>query len=95
MELLYSVEGKTDSSGTYHIMVSEDHNDQVCDAVLVSSPQNDCASVDPGRERARVILTRYNGIVSDDRFVNSMGFMKEQVLSGCTQLLKQYQEYDD
>ena len=95
MELLYNTEGKTDATGTYTIMVKEDHKDQICDAVLVSSPQTDCASAAPGRERARVILTRYNGIASDQRFANSMGFMKEQVLSGCSQLLKQYQEYDD
>uniref|UniRef100_A0A5B7B648 Putative pollen-specific protein n=1 Tax=Davidia involucrata TaxID=16924 RepID=A0A5B7B648_DAVIN len=94
-KLLYSVEGTTDSTGTYKIMVKEDHDDQLCDAVLVSSPLSDCASADPGRDRARVILTRNNGIVSDNRFANSMGFMKDQVMSGCTQLLQQYQEFDD
>ncbi|KAJ4701295.1 Pollen-specific protein [Melia azedarach] len=41
-ELLYSKEGKTDSTGTYKIFVTEDHEDQFCDAILVSSPQTDC-----------------------------------------------------
>lgn len=95
MQLLYSVEGTTDSTGTYKIMVTEDHGDQLCDAVLVSSPQLDCASADPGRDRAAVVLTRYNGIVSDDRYANSMGFLKDQPMSGCTQLLQQYQELED
>ncbi|RVW56255.1 Protein downstream of FLC [Vitis vinifera] len=95
MQLLYSIEGITDSTGTYKIMVTEDREDQLCDAVLVSSPQSDCASVDPGRDRAAVILTRYNGIVSDNRYANSMGFLKDHPMSECTQLLQQYQEFED
>ncbi len=95
MQLLYSIEGTTDSTGTYKIMVTEDHEDQLCDAVLVSSPWSDCASVDPGRDRAAVILTRYNGMVSDNRYANSMGFLKDHPMSGCTQLLQQYQEFED
>ncbi|KAK3011063.1 hypothetical protein RJ639_010738 [Escallonia herrerae] len=94
-KLLYNTEGTTDSTGTYTIMVKEDHNDQLCDAVLVSSPQSDCATADPGRDRAPVILTRYNGIVSDYRTANSMGFMKDEAISGCDKILLQYQEFDD
>ncbi|KAK4792039.1 hypothetical protein SAY86_022474 [Trapa natans] len=45
--------------------------------------------------KARVILTRYNGIATDERFVNNMGFMTNQPLAGCTQILQQYQELDD
>lgn len=95
MDLLYSKEGTTDSTGTYKIYVNEDHEDQLCDAMLVSSPQSDCKSPSAGRDRARVILTRYNGIASDNRFANAMGFMKEEPMSGCTELLRQYQEYED
>ncbi|GLT64299.1 hypothetical protein SLA2020_368030 [Shorea laevis] len=58
-------------------------------------PQHDCATVSPGRERTRVILTRYNGIASDNRFANAMGFMKDKALSGCAEILKQYQESDE
>ncbi|KAK7844098.1 protein DOWNSTREAM OF FLC [Quercus suber] len=95
MELVYSKEATTDSTGTYNIEVDEDHQDQLCDAMLVSSPQSDCATVSPGRDRARVILTGLNGIASQKRFANAMGFMKEKALSGCAQVLKQYQEYDE
>ncbi|KAG2709271.1 hypothetical protein I3760_05G230600 [Carya illinoinensis] len=95
MQLLYSKEGTTDSTGTYSILVAEDHEDQLCDAMLVSSSQHDCATASPGRERARVILTGYNGIASNNRFVNAMGFMKEEALSGCAEVLKQYQEDDE
>ncbi|KAH7524431.1 hypothetical protein FEM48_Zijuj06G0118400 [Ziziphus jujuba var. spinosa] len=95
MQLLYSKEGTTDSTGTYKITVTEDHEDQLCDALLVSSPQGDCAKVSPGRERARVILTNYNGMASETRFANAMGFTKEEPAAGCANVLKQYQEFDN
>ncbi|KAK9272831.1 hypothetical protein L1049_003209 [Liquidambar formosana] len=95
LQLVYSIEAVTDSTGTYSIRVDDDHQDQLCDSVLVSSPQADCASADPGRDRARVILTRYNGLLTDNRFANAMGFLKDQPLSGCTELLKQYQDDDE
>ncbi|EEF48468.1 pollen-specific protein C13 [Ricinus communis] len=95
MELVYSKEGTTDSTGTYRIHVDEDHQDQLCDAMLVSSPQHDCMKPSSGRDRARVILTNNNGIVSNKRYANSIGFMKEDAMSGCFELLRQYQEYED
>lgn len=94
-ELLYSKEGKTDSTGTYKIFVTEDHEDQFCDAILVSSPQTDCKTAAPGRDRARAILTGYNGMASNNRFINSMGFMKEEALSGCADILRLYQEDEE
>lgn len=75
--------------------VKEDHEDQLCDAVLVSSPLNDCSSADPGRDRSRVILTRYNGMTSDTRFANALGFVKDQPMSECNMVLQQYQELDN
>ncbi|XP_030453317.1 protein DOWNSTREAM OF FLC [Syzygium oleosum] len=94
MKPLYSQEATTDSTGTYKMFVSEDHLDQLCDAMLVSSPQPNCQKPAAGRDRARVILTRYNGIASDDRFANNMGFVIDQPLSGCAQVLQQYQDFD-
>ncbi|KAK4274091.1 hypothetical protein QN277_017373 [Acacia crassicarpa] len=95
LEVLYRKQGWTDSTGTYKILVDEDHADQICDARLVSSPQSDCSEAASGREQARVILTRNNGITSNDRAVNSMGFMKAEAASGCAEILKQYQEFDN
>ncbi|EEB93390.1 hypothetical protein MPER_07958 [Moniliophthora perniciosa FA553] len=94
MKLLYSQEATTDSTGTYKLFVSEDHQDQLCDAMLLSSPQPNCQKPAAGRDRARVILTRYNGIVSDTRYANNMGFEMDQPLAGCTQVLQQYQDFD-
>ncbi|KAI3807630.1 hypothetical protein L1987_23562 [Smallanthus sonchifolius] len=94
-KLLYSMEGTTDSTGTYHILVNEDQGDETCDVVLVSSPVGDCMTADPGRDRARVVLTSYNGIASDTCFANAMGFMKNEILSGCTTLLQSLMEEED
>ncbi|XP_076958991.1 pollen-specific protein C13-like [Bidens hawaiensis] len=94
-KLLYTAEGTTDATGTYYIKVNEDHGDETCDVVLVSSPMGDCKTADPGRDRARVVLTSYNGIVSDTRFANAMGFMKDEVMSGCTTLLQSLMEEED
>ncbi len=95
LQLVYSVEGVTDSTGTYKIAIEDDHGDQMCDAILVKSPQADCAKVDPGRDRSRLSLTRNNGVVSDGRFANAMGFMKDEPDFGCTELLQKYQEYEN
>lgn len=85
----------TDSTGTYYIMVTGDHGNNICDAVLVSSSQSDCSEADPGRNSSRVILTRYNGLNSDARFANAMGFFRSEPMSGCSQLLQKYQDTDD
>ncbi|KAI4307362.1 hypothetical protein L6164_030562 [Bauhinia variegata] len=95
MEVVYRKKGKTDSKGSYKIWVEEDHVDQICDAKLLSSPREDCRVASPGRDQARVILTRNNGIASDDRFANNMGFMKDETVSGCDEILRSYQEFDD
>lgn len=63
--------------------------------VLVSSPRMECATAVPGRERARVVLTHNNGIASDTRYANNLGFEKDAPTVGCAQVMKQYQEYDD
>ncbi|KAK8691904.1 hypothetical protein V6N13_075397 [Hibiscus sabdariffa] len=94
-EVVYEREGHTDSTGQYKIPVAEDHLDEICDAVLVKSSQPECAQITPGRERARVILTNFNGIASNTRFANAMGFMADQAEAGCAQVMMSYQEDDD
>lgn len=75
--------------------VNEDHADEVCNAKLVRSPHPQCKEPTPGRDQALVILTGYNGIASNDRFANAMGFMSQEVAPDCAQILKQYQEFDN
>ncbi|XP_010455288.1 PREDICTED: protein DOWNSTREAM OF FLC-like [Camelina sativa] len=95
MELTYSHEARTDSTGSYKILVNEDHDDQFCDATLVSSSQLRCSTRSPGHDRARVTLTRFNGIASDERFANTMGFLRDAPMPGCAEIMKLYQETDD
>ncbi|KAK7353101.1 hypothetical protein VNO80_18537 [Phaseolus coccineus] len=94
-EVVYTKKGKTDSSGTYTIPVNEDHKDEICSAKILSSPHPECTVVTPGRDEALVILTSYNGIASNDRYANAMGFMSQEVAAGCAEVLKQYQEFDN
>ncbi|CAN7008738.1 hypothetical protein IGI04_011099 [Brassica rapa subsp. trilocularis] len=95
MELTYRHEARTDSTGSYRILVSEDHEDQFCDTMLVSSSQLRCSNVSPGHDRARVTLTRFNGIASDERFANNLGFLRDAASPGCAEIMKQYQETED
>ncbi|KAF6149176.1 hypothetical protein GIB67_026032 [Kingdonia uniflora] len=90
LKLVYSVEGVTDHTGSYEVSVADDHGDQICESVLVSSPQSDCSTIMIGRERAAVFLTTDNGIVANTRFANNLGFKKNKAISGCTQIMQQY-----
>ncbi|XXG46960.1 hypothetical protein AAC387_Pa02g1683 [Persea americana] len=95
MEKTYRIDGMTDRTGTYKIPVPDDHENEICEMVLVSSPQMECATAVHHADRARVALTRNNGIVSDTQYANNLGFLKDAPMVGCSQLLKKYQEYDD
>ncbi|GMI89626.1 hypothetical protein like AT4G08685 [Hibiscus trionum] len=94
-QVVYEREGYTDKAGNYQIPVHEDHWDQICDAVLMKSSQLDCATMTPGRERARVILTNYNGIASTTRYANAMGFMADEPEAGCAEIMKMHQENEE
>ncbi|KAK7301247.1 hypothetical protein RJT34_12108 [Clitoria ternatea] len=93
-DIVYRKVVKTDSKGAYTIFVDGHQANQNCDARLVSSPQRDCKEPTPGRDHSRVILNRYNGIATSDRFVNNFGFMKKKVASVCARIFKQYRDFD-
>ncbi|CAL9073319.1 unnamed protein product [Musa textilis] len=88
------VEGTTDHTGTYNILVADEHEHEICESVLVSSPESRCKTPLQGRERARVFLSRNNGIASDTRYANSLGFQKDTPMSVCAELLKTYEQYE-
>ncbi|KAF8364754.1 hypothetical protein HHK36_023536 [Tetracentron sinense] len=85
----YSIDGETDATGTYRLPVEGDHEEEICEVVLVKSSNPDCAERLPGRDRARVLVTANNGISSAARFANSLGFMKKEALPQCPQVLKE------
>lgn len=90
-----SFEGHTDRTGTYNILVIDEHEHELCESVLVSSPDKGCANVVAGRERAPVFLTSNNGVASNVRLANALGFQKDVALPRCAQILKMYQDEDD
>lgn len=93
---VYTKEGVTDKTGCYKIRVAGDRADQLCEVVLVSSPEPECATIEEGRERARVYPTYDNGIVSTVRHANNLCFLKDYPLATCAQVLSMYsQESDD
>ncbi|XP_068661693.1 pollen allergen Che a 1-like [Aristolochia californica] len=83
-------EGLTDATGAYQVEVTGDHEDDVCDVSLVSSPVKGCDEVVPGRNKARISLTKNNGIISDIRFANPLGFYKNDPLHICPKVLEHY-----
>ncbi|XP_074589750.1 major pollen allergen Lol p 11-like [Curcuma longa] len=93
-ETTSSFEGTTDHTGTYNILVAGEHEDEMCESMLVSSPESGCKATLQGREKAPVFLSSNNGIASATRYANSLGFQKDTPLPECAQLLKVY-ELDD
>ena len=89
------VDGTANSQGTYSIQVEGVHEEEICEAVLVSSPRADCKEVKEGRDRARILLTHDSGISSNVRYANSLGFLIDTPLPICGQLLQMYALADD
>ncbi|CAI0420203.1 unnamed protein product [Linum tenue] len=89
MNLKYSDTAVTNEQGRYEITVQDDHEDQLCRTVLVSSPWGYCKVPDKGRCNSEVILTRSNGAVSNLHFANAMGFYKDEAEEGCKELVHQ------
>lgn len=87
----YSADGVTDRTGKYRIVVDGEHSDEICESLLVSSPDSACAAPVAGRERARVVLSHNNGVVSDKRVANNLGFQRVTALDGCAEVMKMYQ----
>ncbi|KAL6883674.1 hypothetical protein ACP4OV_011088 [Aristida adscensionis] len=87
-----SFEGHTDRTGTYNILVADEHEHELCESVLVSSPDMFCAKTVAGRERAPVFLTSNNGVESNVRLANALGFQKDVALPACAHILKMYEE---
>ncbi|GFQ06044.1 protein downstream of flc [Phtheirospermum japonicum] len=90
-----SQEAVTGPNGEYTIEVQRDCGDDYCDAVLVKSANPECSTPNKGRDRARVILTNNNGMTSNIRNANNMGFLLNTPLANCGQILMKYQEAED
>ncbi|XP_039141067.1 major pollen allergen Lol p 11-like [Dioscorea cayenensis subsp. rotundata] len=89
-EVSYEAEAVTDGSGTYSITINNDHQDEICEVVLLESPLAGCNEIVVGRNRARVVLTQNSGMSSGVRYANSLGFYKEDPLPLCGELLQMF-----
>ncbi|KAL6006983.1 hypothetical protein ACLOJK_032479 [Asimina triloba] len=89
-KITYQGEGQTDGNGSYTMTVPGDHEDDVCEVILVSSPMEGCTEIKKPLNRARIMLTYNNGISTDFRYANALGFMKDKPLDGCSDLLAKY-----
>ncbi|KAG8091399.1 hypothetical protein GUJ93_ZPchr0012g21085 [Zizania palustris] len=92
---IFSFEGQTDHTGTYNIPVNDEHEHEICESILVSSPDKGCGKTVAGRERAPVFLTNNNGVTSNVRLANALGFQKDTALAECSEILKIYEEVEE
>ncbi|CDO96791.1 unnamed protein product [Coffea canephora] len=64
--LTYSLEGQTEASTIYSLEVEGDHEDEICEDVLVKSNKPDCSEIPKqglAQASSRISLTANNGIV--------------------------------
>ncbi|XWS19698.1 hypothetical protein CRYUN_Cryun31cG0038300 [Craigia yunnanensis] len=91
-KLTYFVDGETDASGTYRLKVEGDHEEEICEVALIESSDPECSEIDKEnylRKSARVSLTKENGISSDSRISNPLGFMVKERVPECTEVLRE------
>ncbi|KAI9198052.1 hypothetical protein LWI28_009180 [Acer negundo] len=86
-KVTYTVEGETDKLGVYHLLVEGDHEEEVCEVVLVESSDPDCCELD--KKSHQISLTKENGISSENRIANPLGFMRKEPLAECPEVLKE------
>ncbi|XP_011006522.1 PREDICTED: olee1-like protein [Populus euphratica] len=85
----YTVEGATDSSGTYRLSVAGDHEDDICEIRLVESSRPDCNEPFRSIDSAKILLTKNAGVVDKTRYPNALGYMKKEAQPECANVLKE------
>ncbi|GLT48615.1 hypothetical protein SLA2020_222300 [Shorea laevis] len=86
-DITYTQEAITGTDGKYKIAVQGNHEEEICEVKVEKSPRDDCGEIVQGRNRARVVLTNNNGVAQPVRFANSLGFLKNEPVAGCRQVL--------
>ncbi|XP_042492697.1 anther-specific protein LAT52-like [Macadamia integrifolia] len=86
--ITYTVEGVCDESGSYRLIGKGEHAEDICEVTALNSTVPDCDERAPGRDHARIVLTDNNGIVSNTRYANSLGFLKKEPLEICPEVLQ-------
>ncbi|KAI5657340.1 hypothetical protein M9H77_26133 [Catharanthus roseus] len=91
-QLKFSADGVTDASGNYKLKVVGDHEDEVCQVVLIQSPRQDCNEIPKEafeQLSSRITLTDNSGIADPVRHANPLGFMVKEAVPECLQLYKE------
>jgi len=86
--ITYSQETVTDESGKYSFPVEGDHEEEICEVRVIKSPRADCNEYMEAWKKARVVLTKKDGVLQPLRFANSLGFLKKEAVPGCAEVLK-------
>ncbi|KAE8723481.1 Alg9-like mannosyltransferase family isoform 1 [Hibiscus syriacus] len=84
----------TDNNGYYKIEVEGNYEDSDCDVSLVKSPRPDCNEPTEVWRKARVVLTTDDGVSSEIRFANNLGFKMKEALPECKQVLTEMGYYE-
>ncbi|XP_021288288.1 olee1-like protein [Herrania umbratica] len=87
--ITYSQESATDEFGKYSIPVQGDHEEEICEVRVVKSPKEDCNEFMEAWQKARVLLTKKNGVSDSIRYANNLGFLKKEAVPGCAEVLKE------
>ncbi|KAJ1262177.1 hypothetical protein BS78_09G087800 [Paspalum vaginatum] len=95
-ELHHKSEATTDAGGWYRLEVEDDHQEEICEVMVIKSPEADCAEIERFRDRSRIPLTRNNGIEQRGiRYANPIAFFRKEPLKNCGEILRKYDLYDD
>ncbi|CAN1806269.1 Olee1-like protein [Linum perenne] len=81
----FSGTGITDEQGVYHIPVTGDHVDEICEINLLKSPRPDCSQILKNDETARISMT---GMTTGVKTAKPLGFMVAKAKPECTEALK-------
>ncbi|KAF7085754.1 hypothetical protein CFC21_089150, partial [Triticum aestivum] len=74
---------------------ADEHEHELCESVLVSSPDTACAKAVAGRRGPLSSSTTTTVSRPTFRLANALGFEKDTPLAACAQILKMYEEVDD
>ncbi|KAE9456360.1 hypothetical protein C3L33_11727, partial [Rhododendron williamsianum] len=78
---------KSDDGGYYSIYIDKDHQNDICEVRVVSSPIPECSEIVPEISRNRVNLAKESGIITNSRFVNPIGFVSKNAYPECHDVL--------
>ncbi|KAL6205858.1 hypothetical protein ACLB2K_023110 [Fragaria x ananassa] len=88
--VIYTDDATTDDNGSYKLFVNEDFQEQICEVTAIKSNTDDCNEKFDAIERARVLITKKNGIQSDQaRYANPLGFMKKEISDECKEVIEE------